>query len=39
MAKVRGTLRGSPQWAALSAAKQQIRSESENVIADDLPPR
>lgn len=39
IAKVRGPLRENPQWAALSAIKQQIRSESENVIADDLPAR
>lgn len=39
IAKVRGPLRGNPEWAALSAIKQQIRSESENVIADDLPAR
>jgi len=37
IAKVRGPLRDNPEWAALSAIKQQIRSESENVIADDLP--
>lgn len=39
IAKVRGPLRENPEWAALSAIKQQIRSESENVIADDLPAR
>jgi hypothetical protein len=39
IAKVRVPLRENPQWAALSAIKQQIRSESENVIADDLPAR
>ncbi|MGE0582370.1 MAG: hypothetical protein AB7P31_09620 [Steroidobacteraceae bacterium] len=39
IAKVRGPLRENPEWAALNAIKQQIRSESENVIADDLPAR
>lgn len=39
IAKVRGPLRENPDWAALNAIKQQIRSESENVIADDLPAR
>ncbi len=39
IAKVRGPLREDPEWVALSAIKQEIRSESENVIADDLPAR
>lgn len=39
IAKVRGPLRENPEWAALNAIKQQIRTESENVIADDLPAR
>lgn len=36
IAKVRATLRKDPDWTALNAIKQQIRSEAENVIADDL---
>ncbi|MBL8646907.1 MAG: hypothetical protein JNL46_06605 [Sphingosinicella sp.] len=36
IAKVREPLRKQPEWAALNAIKQQIRAESENVIADDL---
>lgn len=36
IAKVREPLRKDPEWAALNAIKQQIRSESENVIADEL---
>lgn len=36
IAKVREPLRKEPAWAALNAIKTQIRSEAENVIADDL---
>jgi hypothetical protein len=36
IAKVREPLRKDPNWAALNAIKSQIRSEAENVIADDL---
>lgn len=36
IAKVREPLRKEPAWAALNAIKTQIRSETENVIADDL---
>lgn len=36
IAKVREPLRKDPTWAGLNAIKSQIRSEAENVIADDL---
>lgn len=39
IARVRGPLRDNAEWTALNAIKQQIRSESENVIADDLAER